>query len=133
MNEKEIIEVSKGFVINKKVSLPKNNKHFDYGMSQLEIQNEIDRLCANKIFDKDDREKAKINSYYKKIANDLYDYYKLISLENNISYQILSPKKMIFSYLKNKDSNSRLINGWRKELIDIKKISSITQPYFNPE
>ena len=87
----------------------------------------------DKIFDKDNGEKTKINSYYKKIANDLYDYYKLISLENNISYQILSPKKMIFSYLKNKDSNSRLINGWRKELIDIKKISSITQPYFNPE
>lgn len=133
MSEKEIIEISKDFIINKKVSLPKNNKYFDYDMAQLEIQNAIDKLCANKIFDKDDGEKTKINSYYKKIANDLYDYYKLISLENNISYQILSPKKMIFSYLKNKDSNSRLINGWRKELIDIKKISSITQPYFNLE
>ena len=40
---------------------------------------------------------------------------------------------MIINYLKNQDDNSRLINGWRKEIIDINKISKITNPLFNPD
>ena len=73
----------------------------------------------------------KNNFEYKKIADELYEYYKMIALENNISYQIVSPKKMILSYLKNNDKNSRLINGWRKDLIDINKIKKITKDFFH--
>ena len=40
---------------------------------------------------------------------------KNISIENKISYQILSPKKMVISYLKTKDNDSRLVTGWRKK------------------
>ena len=75
--------------------------------------------------------KTTTENEYKKIADDLYQYYKSISLENNISYQIVSPKKMIFSYLNDKNNNSRLINGWRRELVDIDKISNITAPFFS--
>ena len=38
---------------------------------------------------------------------------------------------MILGYLKNKDKDSRLINGWRKELIDIDKVRSITKDFFS--
>ena len=38
---------------------------------------------------------------------------------------------MIFSFLKDKDGDSRLISGWRRELIDMKKISNITDAYFD--
>jgi ribonuclease D len=77
------------------------------------------------------KQRIKNNIEYKKIADDLYEYYKSISLKNKISYQILSPKKMILSYLKNNDDDSRLIKGWRKDLIDMNKITEITKDFFN--
>ena len=33
--------------------------------------------------------------------------------------------------LKNNDKNSRLINGWRKDLIDINKVTEITKDFFH--
>ena len=127
MNEKEIIEISKNYVSSKKISF--HNKNVD----SIEILKIIEK---NKNLDKknyNEENKKSYNSNYKKIADDLYDYYKLVSLKNNISYQIVSPKKMIINYLKNKDDKSRLINGWRKKIIDINKISKITNPLFNPD
>jgi hypothetical protein len=38
---------------------------------------------------------------------------------------------MILNYLKNNDKNSRLINGWRRNLIDINEVKTITNDYFN--
>ncbi len=126
MSEKDVIEISKNYVSNKKISF------FNKNTDSEEILKIIEK---NKYLNKNYNEKNEksYNSNYKKIADDLYEYYKLVSLKNNISYQILSPKRMIISYLKNKDDNSRLINGWRKEIIDIKKISKITNPLFNPD
>ena len=127
MNEKEIIEISKNYVSSKKISF--HNKNVD----SIEILKIIEK---NKNLDKknyNEENKKPYNSNYKKIADDLYEYFKLVSLKNNISYQIVSPKKMIINYLKNQDDNSRLINGWRKEIIDIDKISKITNPLFNPD
>ena len=77
------------------------------------------------------KKKIKSNSNHKKTADDLYEYYKSISVQNKISYQIVSPKKMILNYLKNNDKNSRLINGWRRNLIDINEVKTITNDYFN--
>jgi len=34
---------------------------------------------------------------------------------------------MILNYVKNPNKESKLINGWRKKLIDTKKISLITK------
>ena len=47
-------------------------------------------------------------TFLREIADDLYDYYKSVSIKNNISYQVVSPKKMILNYLREKDSKSRL-------------------------
>ena len=127
MNEKEIIEISKNYVSSKKISF--HNKNID----SIEILKIIEK---NKNLDKknyNEENKKPYNSNYKKIADDLYEYFKSVSLKNNISYQIVSPKKMIINYLKNQDNNSRLINGWRREIIDINKISKITNPLFNPD
>jgi len=127
MNEKEIIEISKNYVSSKKISFHNKN------VNSIEILKIIEK---NKNLDKknyNEENKKPYNSNYKKIADDLYEYFKSVSLKNNISYQIVSPKKMIINYLKNQDDNSRLINGWRKEIIDIDKISKITNPLFNPD
>ena len=40
---------------------------------------------------------------------------------------------MVISYLKTKDNDSRLVTGWRKKIIDIDKITKITNPLFNPD
>ena len=130
MNEKEIIELSKAYISKKEILLPdkkdssKNNKYV------VEILEEIRNFSGKKV-SLYESNKRKYNSNYKKIADDLYEYYKQVSLYNEISYQIVSPKKMILNYLRSKDSNSRLITGWRKEIIDINKITEITNPYFN--
>ena len=130
MNEKEIIEVSKAYISKKEILIPdkkdssKNNKY------AIEILEEIKNFSGKKVILYESN-KRKYNSNYKKIADDLYEYYKQVSLYNEISYQIVSPKKMILNYLRKKDSNSRLITGWRKEIIDMNKITEITNPYFN--
>ena len=131
LTEKEIIEISKNYVLNKKIDLPKNNKILNNYKDSIEIQSEIENLSAQKTYKPNSDKKIKNTDEYKRIAGDLYEYYKSISIENNISYQIVSPKKMILSYLNNGNNNSRLINGWRRELIDIDKISNITAPFFN--
>ncbi|MDB2461242.1 hypothetical protein N9W73_00345 [Gammaproteobacteria bacterium] len=131
LSEKEIIEVSKNFSINNTISLPKNNRILNTEKDSLEILSNIKNIStSNENIDGIPRMKIKNNSEYKKIADDLYEYYKMVALKNNISYQIVSPKKMILSYLKYNDKNSRLINGWRKNLIDINKISEITKDFF---
>ena len=112
--------------------MPKNNRILDIEKDSLKILSDIKNISANKEnIDEIPRIKMKNNSEYKKIADELYEYYKLIALKNNISYQIISPKKMILGYLKNKDKDSRLIKGWRKELIDIDKVRSITKDFFS--
>jgi len=132
LSEKEIIEVSKNFSINNKIMLPKNNRILDIEKDSSEILSDIKNISTNKEnIDEIPRMKIKNNSEYKKIADDLYEYYKMIALKNNISYQIVSPKKMILSYLKNNDKNSRLINGWRKDLIDVNKITEMTKDFFH--
>ena len=132
LSEKEIIEVSKNFSINNKINLPKKNKILDIDKESSKILYSIKNISTkNENINAIPRTKIKNNIEYKKIAEDLYEYYKMVALENNISYQIVSPKKMILSYLKNNDKNSRLINGWRKNLIDINKITEITKDFFH--
>ena len=130
LSEKEIIEIAKNFSINNTINLPRNNKKLNIEKDTLEILSSIENVHDTGLHE-DSRVKIKNNSEYKKIADELYEYYKLIALKNNISYQIISPKKMILGYLKNKDKDSRLINGWRKELIDIDKVRSITKDFFS--
>ena len=127
MTEKEIIEISKNYTSRKKIFL--HNKNIDC----KEIYKIIEKNICLDIKNYNEKNEKLYSSNYKQIADDLYDYYKLVSLKNNISYQIVSPKKMIINYLKNKDDKSRLINGWRKKIIDINKISKITNPLFNPD
>ena len=131
LTEKEVIEISKSYVLNKKIDLPKNNKILNTNKDSLEIQSEIENISLQRKYETPTSKKINNMDEYKKIADDLYQYYKSISLENNISYQIVSPKKMIFSYLNDKNNNSRLINGWRRELVDIDKISNITATFFS--
>jgi len=132
LSEKEIIEVSKNFSINNKINLPKKNKILDIDKESSKILYNIKNISTkNENINAIPRTKIKNNIEYKKIADDLYEYYKMVALKNNISYQIVSPKKMILSYLKNNDKNSRLINGWRKNLIDINKITEITKDFFH--
>ena len=132
LSEKEIIEVSKNFSINNKINLPKKNKILDIDKESSKILYSIKNISSkNENINAIPRTKIKNNIEYKKIADDLYEYYKMVALKNNISYQIVSPKKMILSYLKNNDKNSRLINGWRKNLIDINKITEITKDFFH--
>ena len=132
LSEKEIIEVSKNFTINNKINLPKKNKILDIDKESSKILYSIKNISTkNENINAIPRTKIKNNIEYKKIADDLYEYYKMVALKNNISYQIVSPKKMILSYLKNNDKNSRLINGWRKNLIDINKITEITKDFFH--
>jgi ribonuclease D len=132
LSEKEIIEVSKNFSINNKINLPKKNKILDIDKESSKILYSIKNISTkNENINAIPQTKIKNNIEYKKIADDLYEYYKMVALKNNISYQIVSPKKMILSYLKNNDKNSRLINGWRKNLIDINKITEITKDFFH--
>ena len=132
LSEKEIIEISKNFSMNNKIILPKNNRILDIESDSSEILLDIKNISTDKVNSSEIPQlKMKNNSEYKKIADELYEYYKMIALKNNISYQIVSPKKMILSYLKNNDKNSRLINGWRKDLIDINKIAKITKDFFH--
>ena len=132
LSEKEIIEVSKNFSINNKINLPKKNKILDIDKESSKILYSIKNISTkNENINAIPRTKIKNNIEYKKIADDLYEYYRMVALKNNISYQIVSPKKMILSYLKNNDKNSRLINGWRKNLIDINKITEITKDFFH--
>ena len=128
LSEKKIIDISKDFINSNEINLPKN-KYISIKDDIKEIKSQIDHQNKN---EKDSINKKVYDfNEYKKIADDLYDYYKSISIKNNISYQIVSPKKMIFSFLKDKDGDSRLISGWRRELIDMKKISNITDAYFD--
>ena len=132
LSEKEIIEVSKNFSINNKINLPKKNKILDIDKESSKILYSIKNISTkNENINAIPRTKIKNNIEFKKIADDLYEYYKMVALKNNISYQIVSPKKMILSYLKNNDKNSRLINGWRKNLIDINKITEMTKDFFH--
>ena len=131
LTEKEILEISRKFLINKEISLPPTNKILDNNKDSIEIQSIID---SNPLSNKDNKKpskKLRFDGEFKKVSDELYEYYKFISVKNNISYQILSPKKLILNYLKNKDNNSRLVNGWRKELVDMKKIDNITQSIFS--
>ena len=132
LSEKEIIEISKNFSMNNKIILPKNNRILDIENDSSKILLDIKNISTDKVNSSEIPQlKMKNNFEYKKIADELYEYYKMIALKNNISYQIMSPKKMILSYLKNNDKNSRLINGWRKDLIDINKITKITKDFFH--
>ena len=129
--EKEIIEISKKFLSSGKISLPSNNKILDINKDSEEIESIINGSTLNDQKDKKIDKKLRFDGEYKKVSDELYEYYKFISVKNNISYQILSPKRLVLNYLKNKDHESRLVNGWRKELIDMKKIEGITKSIFN--
>ena len=131
LSEKEIIEISKKFIISSKISLPSSNKILDITKDSKEIESIINGSTLNNINDKKLNKKLRFDGEYKKVSDELYEYYKFISVKNNISYQILSPKRLILTYLKNKDHESRLVNGWRKELVDMKKIESITKSIFS--
>ena len=127
LTEKEIIEISKEYSKNRRIPLSNKNLYLE------EIQSEINKYISSGKKITTEKKELKYNSNYKKITHDLYEYYKNISIENKISYQILSPKKMVISYLKTKDNDSRLVTGWRKKIIDIDKITKITNPLFNPD
>ena len=131
LTEKEILEISKKFLINNEISLPPTNKILDINKDSIEIKGIINDNPLNNQDNKKVNKKLRFDGEYKKASDELYEYYKYISIKNNISYQILSPKRLILTYLKNKDNDSRLVNGWRKELVDIKKIENITQSIFN--
>ena len=128
LSEKRVIDIARDFVSSKEIYLPKN-KYISIKEDLENIKKQIE--CQNKNVKDSINKKIYDFNEYKRIADDLYTYYKSVSIENNISYQIVSPKKMIFSFLKNKDSDSRLISGWRRKLIDMEKISNITDSYFN--
>ena len=71
----------------------------------------VHEIAINEIQNNDNYqsfEKINVNNLkeHKKIADDLYNYYKSVSIKHNISYQVVSPKKMILNYLKEKDSKS---------------------------
>lgn len=131
LSEKDIIEISKNFSKDKEIYLPPKNKILDKNKDSDEIKNEIINFSNSSSQMPKKEKKIKSNSNHKKTADDLYEYYKSISVQNKISYQIVSPKKMILNYLKNNDKNSRLINGWRRNLIDINEVKTITNDYFN--
>ena len=130
LSEKEIVDIAKKFSLSNKINLPRNNKILNIEKDSIEILSNIKNASVIENYDDDSRVKIKNNSEYKKIIDDLYEYYKLVAIKNDISYQIISPKKMILSYLKNNDKKSRLINGWRKDLIDINIVQSITKDFF---
>ena len=131
LSEKEIIEISKEFLNSSKISLPSINKILDIQKDTEEIESIINSSSLNNKNDKKINKKLRFDGEYKKVSDELYEYYKFISVKNNISYQILSPKRLILTYLKNKDHKSRLVNGWRKELVDMQKIEDITKSIFN--
>ena len=131
LSEKEIIEISKEFLNSSKISLPSINKILDIQKDTEEIESIINSSSLNNKNDKKINKKLRFDGEYKKVSDKLYEYYKFISVKNNISYQILSPKRLILTYLKNKDHESRLVNGWRKELVDMQKIEDITKSIFN--
>ena len=131
LSEKEIIEISKEFLNSSKISLPPINKILDIQKDSEEIESIINSSSLNNKNDKKINKKLRFDGEYKKVSDELYEYYKFISVKNNISYQILSPKRLILTYLKNKDHESRLVNGWRKELVDMQKIEDITKSIFN--
>ena len=131
LSEKEIIEISKEFLNSSKISLPSINKILDIQKDSEEIESIINSSSLNNKNDKKINKKLRFDGEYKKVSDELYEYYKFISVKNNISYQILSPKRLILTYLKNKDHESRLVNGWRKELVDMQKIEDITKSIFN--
>ena len=131
LSEKEIIEISKNYLLNNKISLPKNKcKTLNANKDSLEIESEINFFYKNNKNSYTPEKKIKINNDLKKVADELYNYFKLISDENKISYQILSPKKMVLNYLRKNDANSRLVTGWRKNIINIDKVNNITQDFF---
>ncbi len=129
LTEKEIIDISKYFANNNKILLPKNKNILDLKQEALEIEDEINKFLFDKSYD-DIKPKKTIHNY-RHTLNELYEYYKIVSLKNHISHEIMSPKKLVLDFLKNNNRQSKLVNGWRKELIDIKKISSITEEFFN--
>jgi len=131
LSEKEIIEISKQFLNSRKISLPSTNKILDIKKDSDEIERIINSSTLNDKNDKKLNKKLRFDGEYKKASDELYEYYKFISIKNNISYQILSPKRLILTYLRNKDHESRLVNGWRKELVDMKKIENITKSIFS--
>jgi len=128
--EKSIIELSIEFKNTKKVSLP-NNKYIDKIKDFERIKITINEIENNDKYQSFENINVNNLKEYKKIADDLYNYYKSVSIKNNISYQVVSPKKMIRNYLREKDSKSRLVSGWRRKLIDIDKVSNITDSYFD--
>ena len=131
LSEKEIIEIAKEYYYESKINIPVNNKILGKKNGGNEIECEINKFYKKTNEDIEVKKTVKINDDDKKAINDLYEYYKLISEKNKISPQVLSPKKLILNYIKNKDKKSRLINGWRRELIDFNKVSLITEQVFN--
>ncbi len=131
LSEKEIIEIAKEYYYESKINIPPNNKVLNKKNGGQEIEQEITKFYKKTDEDIKIIKTVKINNNDRKVVNDLYEYYKLISLKNEISPQVFTPKKLILDYIKNKDQHSRLINGWRRELIDLKKVSTITEQIFN--
>jgi len=125
--EKDIIEVSKKFNKDNVINLPSKKNSLNIEKFSIEIEDEIKNFSLDKKSDTKKNKKNKPQGEYKKVVDELYEYYKNISIKNKISYQIFSPKKMILNYVKNPNKESKLINGWRKKLIDTKKISLITK------
>jgi len=125
--EKDIIEVAKKFNKENVISLPTKKNSLNIKEFAIEIEDEIKKFSLEKNSSTKKNIKNKPQGEYKKVVNELYEYYKNISIKNKISYQILSPKKMILDYVKNPNTKSKLITGWRKKLVDIKKISLITK------
>ena len=125
--EKDIIEVAKKFNKENVISLPIKKNSLNIKEFAIEIEDEIKKFSLEKNSSTKKNIKNKPQGEYKKVVNELYEYYKNISIKNKISYQILSPKKMILDYVKNPNTKSKLITGWRKKLVDTKKISLITK------
>lgn len=131
LSEKDVIEISKNYLTQNKISLPKENNALDIKKDSLEIESEINLLNRNTENSYINDKKIKNNNDLKKVADELYSYFKLISAENKISYQIFSPKKMVINYLRKNDQTSRLVTGWRKDVINIDKVNDITESFFN--
>lgn len=129
--EKDIIELSKKFNEKNIINFPIKESSLNIEKFSIEIEDEIKNASLDKNSETKKNKIDKQQGQYKKVVDELYEYYKNISIKNKISYQIFSPKKMILNYVKNPNKKSKLINGWRKKLIDTKKISVILKSLSN--
>ncbi len=62
----------------------------------MEIEEVISKFYNKCIYDTDKTKEFIRNPEYKKIANELYDYYKSISLKNKFPTKYYLQRKMIF-------------------------------------